>query len=435
MSGNNGNRMNGRTVLIPRMSDEGAVTFAAAFRSVGIKAEAVAPSNARSLELGARHTSGDECYPEKVTLGDFLRAIDEVGADKVAFFMPTADGPCRFGQYAPYLRKVLRDMGHESIPVVSPTSSNGYDGLTEHAGELVRTAWRALVSADAVRKLRLRFRPYEQHKGDTDSAAEASLDDLCRVLERQNLDQKARMKELVAAMERTRDRFQSVTMRQEVRPLVGVVGEIFCRLSNFSNEDVIRKIEDHGGECWLSDVTEWVWYTNQQHEERLVNEGRKFSGAMLKAKIKGAVQRRDEHKLLHPIHHLLVGREEPHGVEDVLERSRPYLPHTGALGEMVLSVGKAIYLHEKGAAGIADISPFTCMNGIVCEAIYPRVSADQGGIPIRVFYFDGTQKSIEQEVGIFLQLVKNYQRKQLDAKGLKGVLKTTAPQWGVDQRT
>jgi predicted nucleotide-binding protein (sugar kinase/HSP70/actin superfamily) len=96
----------------------------------------------------------------------------------------------------------------------------------------------------------------------------------------------------------------------------------------------------------------------------------------------------------------------------VLSRSMPYLPYTGALGEMVLSVGKAIYLHDKGACGIADISPFSCMNGIVCEAVYPKVSADHNGIPIRAFYFDGTQKMVDQEVDIFMELARNYQRKR-----------------------
>ncbi len=51
------------------------------------------------------------------------------------------------------------------------------------------------------------------------------------------------------------------------------------------------------------------------------------------------------------------------------------------------NVGKAVYRARKGAAGIIEISPFTCMNGIVSEAIYPRVSRDLGGIPIRNFYF------------------------------------------------
>ena len=85
-----------------------------------------------------------------------------------------------------------------------------------------------------------------------------------------------------------------------------------------------------------------------------------------------------------------AGREEP-DIYEILECARPYLPREGAFGEMVLNVGKAVYLARKGAAGIIDISPFTCMNGIVCEAIYPRISRDLGGIPIRNFYFDGTQ--------------------------------------------
>ncbi len=407
--------LEGRTLLIPRMSDEGPDAFAAAFRSIGIKAATVLPSNERSIKLGGRYTSGDECYPEQITLGDFLRAIEEMGHDKVAFFMPTANGPCRFGQYAYFLKKVLRDMGHESIPVVSPTSSDGYDGLGKHTSDLMRTAWRGLVIADIIRKLRLHYRPYEIKRGETDRTSDECLQSFCSILERMDLSHAERLKLLVDEMSGTRARYQDIARNNEHRPLVGVVGEIFCRLSNFSNEDLIRKIEHHGGECWLSDVGEWVWYTNQQQRMRIIHAGKRFSATMLKAKIKSVIQRHDEHRLLKPILPLIKGREEPEDIGEILDRSHPYLPYRGALGEMVLSTGKAIWLYEKGASGIADISPFTCMNGIVCEAVYPRVSGDHHGIPIRVFYFDGTQKTIDQDVGIFMQLVRNFERKRAGA--------------------
>ena len=80
------------------------------------------------------------------------------------------------------------------------------------------------------------------------------------------------------------------------------------------------------------------------------------------------------------------------------------------LGEMVLNVGKAVYLARKGADGIIDISPFTCMNGIVCEAIYPRLSRDLGGIPIRNFYFDGTQSDLDRDLGVYMELARSYQK-------------------------
>ena len=95
----------------------------------------------------------------------------------------------------------------------------------------------------------------------------------------------------------------------------------------------------------------------------------------------------------------------------MLECARPYLPREGAFGEMVLNVGKVVYLAKKGAAGIIDISPFTCMNGIVCEAIYPRISRDLGGLPIRNFYFDGTQADLDRDLGVYMELARTYRKK------------------------
>lgn len=92
--------------------------------------------------------------------------------------------------------------------------------------------------------------------------------------------------------------------------------------------------------------------------------------------------------------------------------SKPYLPSEGCLGEMVLNVGKAIYLHHKGADGIIDISPFTCMNGIICEAVYPSVSAACDRMPIRILYFDGIGSTIDRDVEIFLELTRGYQRQK-----------------------
>ncbi|HET6494569.1 MAG TPA: hypothetical protein VFH61_04285, partial [Thermoleophilia bacterium] len=128
--------------------------------------------------------------------------------------------------------------------------------------------------------------------------------------------------------------------------------------------------------------------------------------------LKSKVMRSDEHTLYAPFKDDFVGYEEPGDVDEVLDMSFPYLPHTGSLGEMVLSSGKAVYLYGKGADGIMDISPFSCMNGIVTEAVYPRLQKDLGNMPIRTFYFDGTQGDLERDVGIFLELANTYRRRK-----------------------
>src|SRR3954468_8866907 len=59
-----------KRIYIPPMAAGSARAFASAFRAIGLDAEPTPPSDHRTRELGARHTSGDECYPAKVTVGD-----------------------------------------------------------------------------------------------------------------------------------------------------------------------------------------------------------------------------------------------------------------------------------------------------------------------------------------------------------------------------
>lgn len=350
-----------------------------------------------------------------MTLGDYLRVCRQPGFDakKSAFLMMTAHGPCRFGQYAPYLRRVLQEAGYGDAPVISPTSEDGYEGIGDSARELIRTAWAAIVLGDLLTRFVLKTRPYETVPGDTDAALEKSLAEFAEVLERPGLKPRARLRQLVALVETMRDRFRAVPARYtKDRPLIGLVGEIFCRLNTFSNQDVARRIERLGGECWISDVSEWLWYTNWWQEINTARDSGRFSLDMLKVKIKTHVQHSDEHMLLAPVHEDLVGYEEPASVSEVLELSQPYLPPDGSLGEMVLSVGKSIYLHGKGADGILDISPFTCMNGIICEAIYPAISAAYDDMPMRMAYFDGINTDIDRDLEIFLELARSYQRRK-----------------------
>jgi predicted nucleotide-binding protein (sugar kinase/HSP70/actin superfamily) len=189
------------------------------------------------------------------------------------------------------------------------------------------------------------------------------------------------------------------------------VGEIFCRLNTFSNEDLIRKLESYGAEACLSHISEWVEYTNNEQKRKLHLIGQDISFAMGKAYLRSHIQHADEHALIAPFAEEFVGYEEP-PIEEVLELARPYLPSGGALGEMVLSVGKAAYLAKHGADGIIDISPFTCMNGIVTEAVYPKLSKAYGGIPIRNFYFDGTQADLDRDLGIYMELARSYREKK-----------------------
>jgi predicted nucleotide-binding protein (sugar kinase/HSP70/actin superfamily) len=404
-----------RTLYVPRMSFGASRCFSAALRGFGIDAHPLPASDERTLELGGRYTSGEECFPERLTLGDALKVVFEPGADpsKLAFFMPTAPGPCRFGQYAPFLRRVLDSIGAQDAMVLSPSSGSGYDEMGTDSTAIQRQCWRGIAAADTLRKALLRVRPYETETGATDQVYEESITAVCGVLERPGLVGKESLAALRSVMEQAASRFESIPRHDEERLLIGVVGEIFCRLNTFSNEDLVRKLEAQGAEAWISDIIEWVYYTNlEQRRKWIPYDGQRWSKRMLIAYLKDTFQRLDEHRLAEPFHSLFHGREEPKKVADVLDFAEPYLPAESVYGEMVLNAGKSVYLWSKGCDGIVDISPFTCMNGIVSEAIYPKISRDHDDIPIRIFYFDGTQSHLERDIGIFLELARTYRKRK-----------------------
>jgi predicted nucleotide-binding protein (sugar kinase/HSP70/actin superfamily) len=407
--------LKGRKLYIPRLSIDGASAFAAAFRSIGYDAQLSPDSDTYTNELARQYTIGEECYPQIVTLGSFLKVVEEPDFDpaKTAFLMFTTGGPCRFGQYYELIEKVLEEKQLEDVLVFSASSTSGYDDIGDKAESLHRRCWWAVVSSDIIRKLLLQTRPYEINTGDTDKVHEESIEIICHIIENQNQSSAEKLNELVEGIKQIRQKFEDIPLEyNRSKPLIGVIGEIYCRMDNFANAELIRRIEKFGGEAWLASVSEWVWYSNFYQKQDLRMKGEGFSLEMLGTLIKDKIQANDEHKLYAPVKDRFIGYEEPEDIKHYLNLGEPYLPHWGAIGEMVLNIGGAIYYQSKGVDGIIDISPFTCMNGIVSEAIYPTVSTDHDGIPIKNFYFDETESDYDRDVEIFLELASTYRKRK-----------------------
>ncbi len=408
----------GKTVYIPDLAEGSVEALCAVLRWMGIHALPTPHPDARTLELGGKYTSGDECFPAKITIGDLIKIAQrpDFDAKRTVFFMATTDGPCRFGQYAPFLRKVLREQGYGDVQVFSPHGEHGYSDFQDFDNAFVRSAWRGVVSADILRKLLLQTRPYETQPGASDRAYRESVDDLCQTLEQSCSNTTCQMHSVTASLLRARERFYAVpACFDHSRPLIGIVGEIFCRLNTFSNRDLVRRLEAQGAECWMSDISEWIGYTNIEEVRNLRLAGRAFSWDMLKSKLRSRIQHADEHALRSLFVEDFGGYEEP-SVETMVRLAHPYLPFPGAEGEMVMNMGRSAYLARHGADGIVDISPFTCMNGVVSEAIYPKLSRDYAGIPIRNFYFDGQQSDLDRDIAIYLELARSYRERKPDQR-------------------
>jgi len=75
-------------------------------------------------------------------------------------------------------------------------------------------------------------------------------------------------------------------------------------------------------------------------------------------------------------------------------------------GEAVLSIGKALDMVERGAAGIVNAMPFGCMPGTIVTGLLRRILGDMGA-PFISIPFDGTpSQAMTLQLETFMEQVR-----------------------------
>jgi predicted CoA-substrate-specific enzyme activase len=394
-----------KKIYIPYMYD-GAFAVKAAFEACGVEAEVIPESDEETLYWGRKLTSGKECYPCILTTGDMVKLVKTPGFDheKAAFFMPSGNGPCRFGQYHRFHRLVLDDLGFPHIPIYAPNQDETlYNDLGIMGSQFSRLAWQGIVAVDFLMKKLLETRPYEKKKGKTHQTYEESLHRVCEAIRNGG--------DLKSALHTSLEGFEQVEVAQPgTKPLIGIVGEIFVRLNRFSNEDVIRKIEQFGGEAWIAPMTEWILYVNTISQKRSLRK-KSFSN-LLKVFLTDYYQKKDEHHLEKIFKGHLRNFGEPK-TRAIFKKAKPYIDSSFE-GEAILSVGKSIDFAKRGASGIVNIMPFTCMPGTIVSALLKRYREENNNIPILNMAYDGQeQTNTLTRLEAFMHQAKEFQSRIL----------------------
>jgi len=354
---------NTKTFIIPRMAPH-IELVAALLEGSGFRAVVLPEANERNLFYADKITSGMECLPYRVTLGDFLRFCYEDGTDlrNVEAVMAGAYGPCRFGKYALEQIKILKDVGID-LPIRTTVSNNAYRD-TEISPRFARLAWKGCVAIDYLQRLLWRTRPYEKRPGSADELFDGYLGRIVgRVRKREGFDDILRHV--------TPDFKSLIDPELPRRPLVGINGEIFLRSNRFSNQDLVRECEKAGLEVVVSSISEWMKYIFYRHVEDAVRD-RKFLKALTSYAIK-RVWEHDEHRVIKHFQDL-IDEKEPSTGELLAQTSRWLSPRCGS--EAVLSIGSAIeWMESLEFAGVISVMPHGCMPGGIVAAMSEKFSA------------------------------------------------------------
>ncbi|MDO8567185.1 MAG: acyl-CoA dehydratase activase-related protein, partial [Dehalococcoidales bacterium] len=384
----------GKTLLIPRMAPH-ADSVAAAMQAYGVKAQVLPDPDERNILYSNQMTSGTECLPFRVTLGDFLRYYHEHGngTNNVEGFMSGSFGPCRIGKYAVEQMRLLKDMGFD-LPIRTTVSNNAYRDLGLGPA-FERLAWRGMVAVDYLQKLVWRTRPYEKEKGSADKLFEEYNTRIAECIRRkQKFD--GVLREAAANFKRL------VDPAKTRRPLVGINGEIFLRSNEFSNSHLVRVCEDAGLEAVVSPVGEWIKYTSYRNVEDAFRY-RKVK-QILKSYIRKAVQEHDERQVGSHVHELIDGREPT--TAEVLAKSAQYLSSRCG-SEAVLSIGSGIeWLESPEFAGVISVMPHGCMPGGIVAAMAEKFSTSYQKPWISLTYDGFLETNNSARINEFAELVR-----------------------------
>jgi predicted nucleotide-binding protein (sugar kinase/HSP70/actin superfamily) len=373
----------GAIVLIPRMG-QSAEILAAALRGLGLRAECLPMPDSEALALGRRHTSGKECLPMTVTLGSLLQRLQKPGSDdeQFAFFMPTANGPCRFGSYHGLHKIVLERLGwRDRVNVWSPVDEDYFGDVPDGFSALT---FSALVVGDLLLAALYDTRPVESHPGAAKEIYEFYHREVRELVEREARTTPSAGTAIAQVMSghmwgttdllrRGLQAFKGIKTDEDV-PNVLVVGEIYVRCDPFANNFVIDKLERRGIRCRFAAFNEWIEYTDYQDTIK------DTFGELLTGYIQAAIQ-----SSLYGVAAPILGWHRRTTVQDSLKAASSYLREQLS-GEAVLTLGGPVHEWREGQIdGVVSLGPLECMPNKISEAQFFHVAENEGLLSLSLY--------------------------------------------------
>ncbi len=349
-------------IVMPSMGDLNSEAAAAALRYMGARASAAPPPGERELKLGRGNSSCKECLPLQMTVGSLLRYIEDEQAEDevVVYFMPTATGPCRFGQYNVVIDRIIRTQKLENVTMLTLSAKDAYAGFTPRV--LVRV-WQALVIGDTLDDIRNSLRATAQNPGEALALFVQEKDKVLDVISTGSWSELKRCLRELAATVRSVPLSQSPTDA----PRVFITGEIYVRQDEFSRQKLVEKLAQRGIIAHVAPIHEWGYYID--HIKRF---GQMNGDPSMLDIASFPFMRCFKQNFERQIKSLL--KESGHSSGEMVDIPR-YMEYGSTFmsseltGEAILTIGGTFAEIVDHAHGVLALGPFGCMPNRIAEAI------------------------------------------------------------------
>jgi predicted nucleotide-binding protein (sugar kinase/HSP70/actin superfamily) len=363
-------------ILLPYIGYTSSIA-AACLRGSNINAEALPVPDEETLEIGRRYTSGKECFPMSITLGSLLQYIHKNGFlnndDKIYYFMPGSEGPCRFGNYNILDKIIIENLGLQNrVFVLSPANQDFFNEIPSSLNALI---YLALVLIDHLVACSNYIRPIETKKGEANRLFDHYYLNLIQKLEEidcYNISNKKVIWEMFSGhlfgfahfLNSVAQDFSAISSNKKIIT-IAVGGALYVRLDPFSNQNVVDKIESRGLRIKQTPFTEWLDFLNISDES---SENRWSVANLLNRFLKGRIR-----TISNNILYSEAGIPKFPSLNHEIKEINPYIGFE-SIGEAILSIGGSVLDKKKeNIAAILNIGPTECLQCKISESMIGRI--------------------------------------------------------------
>lgn len=415
-------------IYFPTFSSYHAQSIAMAARWLGLHTGEVIPLDRTQLDRGLQYTSGRECLPLPICIGQLLQVHEKRLPGEIAgFFMLRGGAPCVVDCYMGYFERFIAEQRLPDLFLLNPDAGNDFLGFDKAI--LVRCLTPAILVADILVEIEHVLRVVGgsgcldrlQDEWERLVRAATSLDAFEAAL--------PGFVGQLAAMPRTRD--------PAACPRVVVTGDFFTRFSPFFMEGVSELYAERGIILKPVDLSDLVLYGAYYGVAKTAGGWGMKPGGLALAKACTKVFQPDGKQYLQ---HWLTFQDErqsegryrqlfhrtgllvagPNDASSLFERASEHVSPS-IYGELIPTVGKGVEAASEGYDGIILIGPFNCLPYRISEAIL-KPHCIHRGMPILAYESDGyaVAPSFLRQVEVHLQQVLQHAAATLRAPSSTG---------------
>ncbi len=381
------------TILAPQMSPIHFELIEHAFIEEGYKFAVLPAVDKDAIEIALKYVNNDACYPALVVIGQMLKALDNynLDQDKVALLITQTGGGCRASNYIALLRRALVHAGFPNIPVISLNAGNIVDeNSMQVSNALIKKGILGLLYGDLFLRVIHRMRPYEINKGQTNSIHKKWIP-----IVKTNIIN-GKVFEFRKNVEKIIKDFDNIEIDEQLQlPRVGIVGEILVKYHPTANNELVKVIEENGGEAVIPDMYDFFLYgiKNTSFNSSIIEPSlyKKVKSEMII--MIGEFLRSPMIKQLNKSKHF----DSIHKINTTSTNAKEFVSLGNQTGEGWFLTGEMINLIQDGVTNIICTQPFGCLpNHITGKGMFKKIRESFDDVNLVAIDYDPGASEVNQ---------------------------------------